>query len=153
MPERLGPALGPVCLRGDFPAAPANLDWRTVLDGIAAAGYCWTELGPIGYLPEALGPELAARGLGLTAGFVFEPLHDPSRHAEAAAAARAVAQRVSRLGGRFLVVIDAVTGERARTAGQPAAAPRLDRDAVAGLRSLIREIASVAEACGVVPVL
>ena len=153
MPDRLELGTGPVSFGVDFADAPANPDWRTVLDGIAAAGYRWTELGPLGYLPEALGPELGARGLGLTAGFVFEPLHDPSRHAEAAAAARAVAQRVSRLGGRFLVVIDAVTGERARTAGQPAAAPRLGRDAVAALRSLVREIASIAEACGVVPVL
>ena len=45
--------------------------------------------------PDDLLPELAARGLGLTAGFVFEPLHDSPR-AMPTAAARAVAERVAR---------------------------------------------------------
>jgi inosose dehydratase len=136
----------------DFAGAPGNPPWPDVLDGIAAAGYAWTELGPIGYLPDDVAPSLAERGLGLTAGFVFEPLHDPARRAAVTAVARAVAERVATLGGRFLVVIDAVTPERARTAGRPEAAPRLDRDRAAALHRAVREIAAVARGSGLRPV-
>jgi inosose dehydratase len=149
VPEGLELGTGPVSFGVDFADAPDNPDWRTVLDGIAAAGYRWTELGPIGYLPEALAPELEARGLGLTAGFVFEPLDDPT----AKAVARAVAERVAALGGRFLVVIDAVSADRARTAGQAGAARRLDREHAAAMHSVIREIAAIANGCGLRPVL
>jgi inosose dehydratase len=144
---------GPVSFGVDFADAPENPPWQIVLDGIAAAGYRWTELGPYGYLPDDVAPLLEERGLGLTAGFVFEPLHDPARHADAAAVARAVAERVARLGGRFLVVIDAVSPDRARTAGQPQAARRLDRDAGAALRRIVGEIAAVARGFGLRPVL
>ena len=136
---------GPVSFGVDFAGAPGNPPWEAVLDGIAAAGYRWTELGPLGYLPEDLAGELQARGLGLTAGFVFEPLHDRRR---APAAAVAVAERVAALGGRFLVVIDAVSPGRARTAGRPEAARRLDRDAVAVQVENVREIAAIARGSG-----
>jgi inosose dehydratase len=143
---------GPVSFGVDFADAAENPPWAQVLDGIAAAGYRWTELGPIGYLPQAVSGELAARGLGLTAGFVFEPLHDARRHGQTATVARAVAERVAAAGGRFLVVIDAVTPERARTAGRPAAAQRLDRHGVATLRRIVREIAAIAHGSGLRPV-
>src|SRR5690349_12767132 len=144
---------GPGSFGVDFADAPGNPGWRTVLDGIVAAGYRWTELGPLGYLPQDLRPELEARGLGLTAGFVFEPLHDPSHRDEATAMARATAERVARLGGRFLVVIDAVTADRARTAGRPDAARRLAPDRSAAMRATIREIARIAGGYGLRPVL
>jgi inosose dehydratase len=144
---------GPVSFGVDFADAPGNPPWRTVLDGIAAAGFGWTELGPIGYLPEDLAPELEARGLGLTAGFVFEPLHEPRRRADNAVVARAVCERVASMGGRFLVVIDAVSPDRARTAGRPEVAARLDRGAAARMRSVIQEIARIAEGWGLRPVL
>jgi inosose dehydratase len=153
VPDGLALGTGPVSFGVDFADAPENPDWRTVLDGIAAAGYRWTELGPLGYLPEDLRPELDARGLGLTAGFVFEPLHDPSRRVEATATARATAERVGRLGGRFLVVIDVVTTDRARTAGQPEAARRLAPDRSAAMRATIGEIARIAEGFGLRPLL
>jgi inosose dehydratase len=143
---------GPVSFGVDFADAPDNPPWTVVLDGIAAAGYRWTELGPIGYLPADVGPQLEARGLRLTAGFLFEPLHDPTRHADAAALARVVAGRVASLGGRFLVVIDAVTPDRASTAGRRSAAPRLDRRGVTQLRRVVREIATIAHAFGLRPV-
>jgi inosose dehydratase len=151
-PEGLELGTGPVSFGVDFAGAPDNPPWPAVLDGIAAAGYRWTELGPIGYLPEDVAPQLEERGLGLTAGFVFEPLHDPARHAAATAAARTVAGRVARLGGRFLVIIDAVSPERSRTAGRAAVARRLDRHGAAALRRLVREIAAIAHAFGLRPV-
>jgi inosose dehydratase len=150
--RRLELGTGPVSFGVDFADAPGNPDWCEVLDGIAAAGYAWTELGPIGYLPERAGPSLAERGLGLTAGFVFEPLHDAARRDGAVAVTRAVAERVAELGGRFLVVIDAVCPERARTAGRSAAARRLDPGAASALKDTVREIAAVARAFGLRPV-
>jgi inosose dehydratase len=143
---------GPVSFGVDFADAPGNPRWREVLDGIAAAGYGWTELGPIGYLPEDAGPALAARGLGLTAGFVFEPLHDPARRADALVITRAVAEQVATLGGRFLVVIDAVSSDRARSAGNSAAACRLDRSAASALHETIGEVAAIARGFGLRPV-
>jgi inosose dehydratase len=50
-------------------------------------------------------------------------------------------------------VIDAVTPERARTAGRCAAAPRLDRRDAAVLRRVVREIAAIAHGFGLRPVL
>jgi inosose dehydratase len=153
MPDGLELGTGPVSFGVDFADALNNPPWPTVLDGIAAAGYGWTELGPLGYLPDDVAPALAERGIGITAGFVFEPLHDPRRRADVLAAARAVAHRVAALGGRFLVVIDAVTPGRARTAGRTREARRLDTDAGTALRALTQEIAVVAEGHGLTPVI
>jgi inosose dehydratase len=151
--EGLSLGTGPVSFGVDFSDAPGNPRWGDVLDGIAAAGYGWTELGPIGYLPEDAGPALAARGLGLTAGFVFEPMADPARRADVVVIARTVGERVAALGGRFLVVIDAVTPGRARSAGNSAAARRLDRDAASGLRDTVAEVATIARGFGLRPVI
>jgi inosose dehydratase len=150
MPDGLRLGTGPVSFGVDFADAPDNPAWQTVLDGIAAAGYRWTELGPLGYLPDGVAPHLAARGLGLTAGFVFEPLHDP--HTDATAIARAVAESVAMLGGGFLVIIGAVTPERSRTAGRSEAAPRLDPATAGAMRRTIEEISAIARGFGLRPV-
>ena len=116
-------ASGPVSWGVDFADAPANPPWREVLDGIAAAGYAGTELGPLGFLPVR-SQELTSRGLRLTGGFVFEPLHDPERASRTVGQARRVAAAVAELGGEYLLIIDAVSGVRSRTratASAPAA--------------------------------
>ena len=51
---------GPVSWGVDFADTPGNPAPDTVLDGIAAAGLCWTELGPVGYLPPDPGAARAA---------------------------------------------------------------------------------------------
>lgn len=145
-------ATGPVCWGVDFADAPGNPPYSTVLDGAAAAGFRWLELGPLGYLPASAGEELAERGLGITAGFVFEPLHDPERLAEVLAAAEATSARVAEAGGRFLVVIDAVSPERAVTAGRPQAAPRLRGRALEALHRAVDAVAEVARRRGLRPV-
>lgn len=128
---RLRLASAPVSWGVDFAYAPANPPWAEVLDGIAAAGYRWAELGPAGYLPAQARDELAARGLGATAGFVFERLDDPATPAVAERAAAAVASA----GGRFLVIIDAV-GSRGRPPVEGiAAVARIAR--AHGLRPLV----------------
>jgi inosose dehydratase len=146
-------ATGPVSWGVDFAGAPGNPPWQEVLDGIAAAGYQRTELGPLGYLPGDAAPELAARGLSVTAGFVFEPLHDPRRRAAVLETAHAVSRRVAALGGRFLVVIDAVEPGRARTAGRPEAARRLEAGGRAVLRDAVVAVATVAREHGLRPLL
>ena len=129
-------ATGPVSFGVDFAEAPGNPPWTEVVAGIHAAGYRWTELGPLGYLPPEADAELARRGIGVTGGFVFEPLLDGER---AVAAARAAAARIAFAGGRFLVIIDAV-----------GAAPSPDR---AALGRSVLAIAEVARDYGLRPVL
>ena len=61
-----------------FPDDPQQTPYTRFLDEVAASGYEWIELGPYGYLPtdpRQLSDELAARNLRLSAGTVFEHLH------------------------------------------------------------------------------
>jgi inosose dehydratase len=137
--------------------APANPPWQTVLDEIVEAGYRRTELGPIGFLPEdldVLRDALARRGLTLTAGFVYEHLHDPAHRDLVLRNTRRVGRILSALGARHLVVIDRMTAERQRTAGRSEAAERLDDEAWAGMVETIATIARIAaDEFGLRPVL
>jgi inosose dehydratase len=147
---RLELATGPVSWGVDFAGAVGNPPWRTVLDGVVAAGLRRMELGPLGYLPATAAEGLAERELAITAGFVFEPFaFAPGR---ALAMARAVSARVAALGGTFLVLIDAVHPGRARTAGDTAAAERLAARDRARLLATLDEAAAIARAHGLRPV-
>lgn len=144
-------ASGPVSWGVDFADTPGNPPWREVLDGIRRAGYAGLELGPLGYLPEdpaRLRDELAERALALVGGFVFEPLHDPARLEEILAVTRRVVGLVADAGGEHLVVIAAVVPERARTAGRPELAPRLDRDGRRSLTRAVRAVVKIAQRAG-----
>ena len=145
-------ASGPVCWGVDFLDAPGNPPWREVLDGIAAAGYAGTELGPLGFLPQQP-RELADRGLSLTGGFVFEALHDPARVRAALEIAGRVARSVAGLGGEYLLVIDAVSEERSRTAGSCERAPRLSDARRDALGEAVSAVAAAARTAGVRPLL
>ena len=141
-------ATGPVCWGVDHADAPGNPPPDEVLAGIAAAGFGWTELGPLGYLDVT---RLQAYGLGLTAGFVFEALQHGPR-GELLERARATAAQVAGAGGRFLVVIDMVAPERARAAGRSDLARRLaerERDA---LLAAVESLAAIGRAAGLIPV-
>ena len=64
-----------------FPDDPSQTPYTRFLDEVAASGYKWIELGPFGYLPtdpKKLSDELASRNLKLSAGTVFEHLHQPN---------------------------------------------------------------------------
>lgn len=145
---RLELATGPVSWGVDFAGAPGNPPWRSVLDGVAAAGFTRTELGPLGYLPPAADAALAARGVRITGGFVFASLDDW----ETPALARRVCERVAALGGRVVVLIDGVDRVRERTAGDSARAPRLDRPARESLGAAIEALAELARDHGLRPV-
>ena len=140
-------ATGPVSWGVDFGDEPGRPAWEHVLDGVAAAGYEGTELGPLGYL-GADPAGLAARGLALTGGFVFEPLHDPGARAAVLAQARRVARRVGELGGRHLVVIDRVSPARSATAGRSGDATRLSGARFDAMLDTIDAVAAVARRAG-----
>jgi inosose dehydratase len=61
-----------------FPEDPQQTPYTRFLDEVVASGYTWIELGPYGYRPtdlQRLRDELDSRGLRLSAGTVFERLH------------------------------------------------------------------------------
>jgi inosose dehydratase len=101
-----------------FPDDPQQVPYQRFLDEAAASGYQWIELGPYGYLPtdpHVLRDELDARGLKVSAGTVFERLHQPGSWDAVWHRVADVAALASAVGGRHVVVIpemwrDAVTG-------------------------------------------
>jgi inosose dehydratase len=127
--------------------ADTNPPWSKVLDEIVEAGYHRTELGPIGFLPEdldVLRDELGRRGLALTAGFVYEHMHDPAQRELVLRNTRRVGRILSALGARHLVVIDRMTDERQRTAGRSEQAERLTPAAWDGMIETIATVARIA---------
>lgn len=143
---------GPVSWGVDFADTPGNPPPDAVLDGIAGAGLCWTELGPVGYLPSEPGAAraaLRARGLGAVGTFVFDDLHRPDAHPAVLAAVDAALAAITATGGTKLVLIDRPSAPRARTAGRSGAAPRLDAANWTALVDLVRRAAERAAAVGV----
>lgn len=146
-------ATGPVSWGIDFADAPGNAPWPEVLDGIRDAGFEWTELGPLGYLPEEPADALAVRGLRLSGGFVFQPLHDTDRRQAVLDIARRTAHAVAGAEGEYLVIIDLVDPARATTAGRNSDARRLPAAPRAALHDGIAAVASIAREHGLRPLL
>jgi len=149
-------AASPTSWGVDFADDPENPPWPRVLDEIARSGLGRLELGPVGYLPEEpaeLLPELSRRGLAPIGSFVFEPLHDPEALPEVLERTRRACRTIRAAGGELLVVIDLVSDARARTAGRPDAAPRLEGGAWEELRDAVRRVAEIAHAHELRPVL
>jgi inosose dehydratase len=91
-----------------FPDDPEQVPWQRFLDEVSACGYEWIELGPYGYLPtdpSRLSDELAARGLKVSAGTVFEHLHRPDSWDAVWNQVRDVAALTEAMGGTHVVVI------------------------------------------------
>lgn len=124
---RLGNA--PVSWGVDYADAPGNPPWPLVLDSIAEAGYRYTELGPIGYLPTdpgLLGDALDQRGLRATSTFVFDALHDPAARQRIVAGADRAARLLAAVGGTHVLLVPHPVEPRASAAGRPADATPLD---------------------------
>lgn len=102
-----------------FADDPEQTDPGRFLDEVAAAGYTWIELGPVGYLPTdavELGDQLQARGLRVSAGTVFEHLHQPDSWDDVWQQVSTVGALTKAVGGEHIVVIpdvwrDHKTGE------------------------------------------
>jgi inosose dehydratase len=91
-----------------FPDDPQQVPWQRFLDEVSACGYEWIELGPYGYLPTdpaQLNDELAARGLSVSAGTVFEHLHRPDSWDAVWSQVSDVAALTKASGGMHVVVI------------------------------------------------
>lgn len=144
--SRVTLAGAPVSWGVDFAGDPLNPRPSEVLDGIAAAGLEWMELGPPGFLPAGR-DVLEERGLRSVGTFVFEDLHAPDG-AAMAAAHDALAALVT-FGGRLLVLIDRPCPARAATAGHSVAAPRLGDAAWNAMVGTIRRVAEAAAEIGV----
>ena len=91
-----------------FPDDPVQTPYTRFLDEVAASGYKWIELGPFGYLPtdpKKLSDELAARDLKLSAGTVFEHLHQDDSWDAVWKQIEDVAKLTAAVGGKHVVVI------------------------------------------------
>jgi inosose dehydratase len=131
----------------DYVDTPGNPPWETVLDEIAEAGYCFVELGPVGYLPDTvagLREALEGRGLQLTSGFVFEPFHLRDATAEILATARRNAALIAGVGGTHFMLIPALASAREPLAGNSERAPRLEPDQRARMLRSLEEVAKLA---------
>jgi len=123
---------------------------------IAQAGFHYTELGPYGYYPPdpvLLTHELQRHHLSVIAGFVFQPLHEPDLKKQVVEIADRTCALVSALGGHQLVLIDHVSDERMSTAGIKSAAVPLDSARLSFMIDLIRQLATIAQGHGVMPLL
>lgn len=156
-------ACAPCCWGVDDVRNPHLPPWERVLDEAAAAGFGGLELGPYGYMPldaRRLGDALAARGLLIVAGTIFDDLVSPGtregllRQAEEICAFLAALPRPPTLPGQrvpapYLTVMDWGHDERDFAAGHPDRAPRLDAGAWAGMVGNIVAIAEAARGHGV----
>ncbi|MCP4385118.1 MAG: TIM barrel protein [Hyphomicrobiales bacterium] len=131
----------------EFADDPRNPPWEAVLDECASAGFAGIELGPVGFLPEdplILRDALAARGLTLSGGVVFQPFHDATAWDRVLDAHTRTCRSLASHGAEQLILIDSIAAERTRTLGRPQDAPRLSAEGWAGFSTRIREAATIA---------
>lgn len=149
-------ANAPVSWGVDYADDPKNPPWQKVMDEIAEAGYRHAELGPYGFYPtepKRLAKEFQSRGLTVTAGFVFQVLHDPAKADAVLENAARTVELLSAVGGRHLVTIDHISEERMATAGRRDLAKKLGESRFEHMIGLIDRIADMALAAGVKPVI
>jgi inosose dehydratase len=141
----------------DFADAPANPPWDRVLQELAAAGFRATELGPFGYLPTdsaTLAEILRRFELQVIAGTLFRPFQIRAERKATLQMARDCCSLLSKIGGQYLVVIDAFSDDRVATAGQSQRARRLERTEWTTLLGTIHDASRIAsEEYGITPVL
>lgn len=91
-----------------FPDDPKQTPWHRFLDELTDVGYRWVELGPYGYLPtdpDRLREKLEKRGLRVSGQAVYAPLQHGDQWSSILDEARQIAQLVTAVGGRFVVVL------------------------------------------------
>lgn len=140
-------ATGPASWGVDYVDAPGNPPWPVVLDGIAAAGYGWLELGPVGYLPEdpsVLRVELERRELHAVGTCIFQPLHDRTLLEHVLDLSRRACDLIRAVDGRYFVVVPHTVPERTAVAGNSARARRLAGKEWHSMLSIISAVAEIA---------
>jgi inosose dehydratase len=136
-----------------FADDPKQMPWQRFLDELSGVGYRWTELGPYGYLPsdpDVLARELAARNLGLAAGFVKFDLEAPEIWTTAGPEVEEISAFVRRLGSEYLVIIDELYTDE--STGDSRFAASLDDTAWAQLVETTERVMEVARRHGLRPV-
>lgn len=144
-------ATAPVTWGVDLADAPSNPPWPHVLDEIARSGVGALELGPVGFLPEdpaCLREALRSRGLTAVGSFVSEDLHDADALEHVMRSAERTCRAIAAAEGSVLVIIDRPGGERAATAGRPAASVRADGAAWSAMVDAVERIAALAASFG-----
>jgi inosose dehydratase len=92
-----------------FPDDPKQIPWDRCLDEIAKAGYEWTELGPMGYLPGdhgTLKAELDKRNLKVAGTFMMPHLEDADAWPQTESMLRQIGELLGKLQARYVVIID-----------------------------------------------
>jgi inosose dehydratase len=147
MSEALKLATAPVSWGVDHMGRPDLPPWPLVFDQIAEAGFQYTELGPLGYLPEdgkLIREEMEIRKLSVVGAALLAPLGNRERRAESLDEARRLAGLVSAAGGQYLILVD-WSPERHVTAGRTKTAPRLEGQAQRDFHALVEEIGKVCQ--------
>lgn len=148
----------PCCWGVDDVKNPHLHDWKLVLHEAATAGYKSIELGPYGYIPldvQWVRKELQERGLGITAGTIFDDLVAASNLPNLLKQTREICALIKQLpqlpaepdqhfAVPYLVVMDWGHAERDFAAGHSDRAPRLNAQQWAAMVSHIRQIANLA---------
>lgn len=103
---------------------PLQTPWSRYLDEVVQAGYQYSELGPLGYLPKDPGvvrDQYARRGLTLTGGTVFVGLHRGKEALEQAKAdCNAVMAVIGPNGAKHLVILpEMYTDLQGNSVGSP----------------------------------
>lgn len=147
MPSDILLANSPVSWGVDHIGRPNLPAWQQVFDEIAAAGYSYTELGALGFLPNdpsLIHSAMAERGLKVVGAALLEPLADPAVERTSLEAAARLGRLVAEAGGGFLVIVDWDLVARGNTAGRTQEARRLvggELDHFHGMFEKIGEIA------------
>lgn len=92
-----------------FSSNEKQIPWQRFLDELVEAGYEWTELGPVGYLPKdpaALRSELSKRGVKATGTFVMQHWEDSDHWAGMEAVIRSTGSLIAAVDGHYMVLID-----------------------------------------------
>jgi inosose dehydratase len=138
-------AAAPVSWGVDHMGRPDLPPWQIVFDQIADAGFRYTELGPLGYLPEDGGlirKEVESRKLRVVGAALLASLGESDRRSQTLAEARRLARLVADAGGAFLILVD-WSPQRHPTAGRTKEASRLKGQAKRDFHSVVREIGRV----------
>jgi len=135
----------PVSWGVDHMGRPDLPPWQIVFDQIADAGFPYTELGPLGYLPEdgrLIRKEMESRKLRVVGAALLASLGELDRRSQTLAEARRLARLVADAGGAFLILVD-WSPQRHLTAGRTEEASRLKGQAKRDFHSLVSEIGRV----------
>jgi inosose dehydratase len=138
-------AAAPVSWGVDHMGRPDLPAWSMVFDQIADAGFRYTELGPLGYLPEngaLIRKEMESRKLQVVGAALLASLGETDRRSATLSEARRLARLVADAGGAFLILVD-WSPQRHVTAGRTKDATRLKGQAKREFHSLVSEIGRV----------